>query len=453
MRILSDILLRRWLLVIVVIILTLIPFHATLTVGLAHLFSHYTLFRLWKEGLLVLAVIISLALLVKDRSRASFFFTHPLLRPILLLVAVYGALHVVLGTIAILRGNVTAQALGYGAVSNLRYLMFFVVCLVAGSYYKEWVAMHWKKILLIPAGLVVLFGLLQAFVLPIDFLKHVGYGPETIAPYSTVDEKLEYVRAQSTLRGPNPLGAYLVIVITALVALFFRKRMRSWQLGITIIAALLVLYATYSRSAYIGVVLAIITLVWCMTTSKRMKKIFIIILAVLAIVGAGTIFVLRDNDHVQNALFHTDEHSQSSASSNESRGGVMIDGLRNVAAQPIGRGPGTAGPASVYNDAGSIRISENYFLQIAQEVGIVGLGIFLAICMFVGRALWFVRAWSILPVILLASLVGLSFVNLVSHAWADDTLAYMWWGLAGLTLGATVITDQKKKELHGKKTI
>jgi len=38
---------------------------------------------------------------------------------------------------------------------------------------------------------------------------------------------------------------------------------------------------------------------------------------------------------------------------------------------------------------------------------------------------------------LLASLIGLIFVNLVSHAWADDTLAYVWWGLAGIALSQT----------------
>jgi hypothetical protein len=53
-----------------------------------------------------------------------------------------------------------------------------------------------------------------------------------------------------------------------------------------------------------------------------------------------------------------------------------------------------------------------------------------------------------LPQILLASLAGITFVNLLSHAWTDDTLAYLWWGLAGIAL-APIITSRQK--LYGKK--
>jgi hypothetical protein len=49
--------------------------------------------------------------------------------------------------------------------------------------------------------------------------------------------------------------------------------------------------------------------------------------------------------------------------------------------------------------------------------------------------LWYRRS-EILARFLLASLAGITFVNLLSHAWADDTLAYLWWGLAGLAIAA-----------------
>jgi hypothetical protein len=35
---------------------------------------------------------------------------------------------------------------------------------------------------------------------------------------------------------------------------------------------------------------------------------------------------------------------------------------------------------------------------------------------------------------LLASLIGITLINMFSHAWADDTLSYVWWGLAGVAL-------------------
>jgi hypothetical protein len=43
---------------------------------------------------------------------------------------------------------------------------------------------------------------------------------------------------------------------------------------------------------------------------------------------------------------------------------------------------------------------------------------------------------SRLALVLFASLIGITVVNLLSHAWTDDTLAYVWWGFAGIALAA-----------------
>jgi O-antigen ligase len=114
--------------------------------------------------------------------------------------------------------------------------------------------------------------------------------------------------------------------------------------------------------------------------------------------------------------------------------------------EPLGRGVGTAGPASVYNN-NNVRISENYFLQVAQETGWAGLILFIAINYLIVCELWR-RRNEVLARILLASLAGITFINLLSHAWTDDTLAYLWWGLTGIAL-APIITGGQKA--HGKK--
>jgi len=108
-------------------------------------------------------------------------------------------------------------------------------------------------------------------------------------------------------------------------------------------------------------------------------------------------------------------------------------GLSDVAHHPIGFGPGTAGPASYYNTGHPTRIAENYFVQIGQETGWLGLVLFILINVGVGMLLY-VRRADPLALSLFASLIGLTFINLFSHAWADDTLAYVWWGLAGVAL-------------------
>jgi len=61
------------------------------------------------------------------------------------------------------------------------------------------------------------------------------------------------------------------------------------------------------------------------------------------------------------------------------------------------------------------------------------IGLFMLITVGVGYLLWLRRDHP-LALALFASLVGLTFINLLSHAWADDTLAYIWWGLAGIAM-------------------
>ena len=68
------------------------------------------------------------------------------------------------------------------------------------------------------------------------------------------------------------------------------------------------------------------------------------------------------------------------------------------------------GPASYYND-GQTRIAENYFIQIGQETGWLGLLLFLLINAGVG-ALLYVRRADPLALSLFAALIGLTFINL-----------------------------------------
>ena len=116
--------------------------------------------------------------------------------------------------------------------------------------------------------------------------------------------------------------------------------------------------------------------------------------------------------------------------------------------RPLGAGTGTAGPASVYNDHPA-RIAENYYIQIGQEAGVIGLALFVAINLLVAGRLWH-RRGQLLPDVLLASLIGISLVNLLSHAWTDDTISYVWWGLAGaaLALPATAPPQVSSKAGH-----
>ena len=416
-----------WISGLAMVILMLMPFHAFLTVWLASLFGHYTALRLWKEGLLALSVIGALYLVATDHKIRS----HTLTRRLVWLILAYMLLTVAWGLLALNQHDVSAKALGYGLVINLRFLAFFLVTWAVALRLGR-LRSNWQWLVYWPAVVVVVFGLLQIFVLPNDFLRHFGYGPATIAPYETINNNQHYVRIASTLRGPNPFGAYLVIPISLVSVLLLRAR-RNWRQAVFLAAALVVLFFTFSRSAWAAVALAIVTVLFLSHLSSKTQRLALAAGACLVLLAAGLAIAFRHDSRFQNFVFHTQTHSTVSTTSDQGHLAALKTSLRDLAHHPLGNGPGTAGPASVYNDHHPTRIAENYFIQIGQEVGWLGLFMFLLINAGVGYLL-LVRRDDPLALSLFASLLGLSFIGFFWHVWTDDTLAYVWWGLAGIAM-------------------
>ncbi len=419
-----------WSVGLLAFICVIVPFHAFLTVWAGSTFGHYTAWRLWAELLLLPLFGAALVRLWRDKKLLAAVRVSPLTW----CLAGYVVVQLTVGVWALVTHRVTKTALADGLILNLRLPAFFFVGQVLATR-SSWLQTHWRKVVLVPAAIVVAFGLLQVLVLPVNFLQHFGYGPHAIAPYETVDQKLAYVRAQSTLRGANPLGAYLVIVISAFAVVGFAKR-KLWAkilLSLGFVGSLALLGYTYSRSAYLGALVALVALVWWAIQSARLKRWAMLAGVAILLLGVSSFLLLRHNDRFENTFFHTDQRSQSAESSNQARSSALEDGLRDVLHEPLGEGPGTAGLASAHNTGHSARIAENYYLQIGQESGWLGLALFAAINASVASGLWRRRA-DPLARMLLGSLLGITLINMLSHAWTDDTLAILWWSLAGAAL-------------------
>lgn len=437
----------------VALIIALIPFHAFLTVWGSTLLGHYTLLRLWKELLIIPLGLSALWLAFRDGSLRRQLLGTWLFR----LIIGYFFLFVALGLVALKQHTVNSAALYEGLIEDLRLVVFFFIAWVAASY-SPWLKKHWRPLLLIPAAIVVVFGLLQAFVLPADFLSHFGYSAATIKPFDTVDQNSQFVRVQSTLRGSDPLGAYLVVVLTAVAVFFtplllkyreFKENSRAFiAWGFFGLATLAVLYFTYSRTAYIGALLAVAVVAWRAMSSQKLRRWLFVAVLGACIVFGGAAFALRHNTTFEDTFYHTSQLTKSKQSSDQNHVTALKNGLHDLSRQPFGLGPGSAGPASVHNNHPA-RISENYYIQVGQEAGWLGLVLFLAILGFVGKELWSKRYESDrLAGVMLSSLAGLLIVNMLLPAWTDDTLAYVWWGFAGIAI-ATVI-EHKEKAKAGK---
>jgi hypothetical protein len=421
------------------IIIVLLPFHAFITVWLSSLTGHYTLLRLWKEFLLVPIALGALYLLFADRNLLKKFFNLWLVR----LIFLYMLVLAVSAAAAYHAHSVTAKAMWYGLLVDLRFLVFFLAVLVIAAR-SDFLGRQWRRLLLIPALLVAVFAILQYWILPYDFLKHFGYGDSTIPPYETINHNLHHLRVASTLRGANPLGTYLILPIGALTLAFIKEKRQRFNIGLFGLGLLLALFFSFSRSAWLGALAAAALIIWLSLKSAKARAAVGWAAAGGAVLLIILAFALRNNLTYQNFVFHTDHASKAASSSDQGHSAAFKLAWHDITHQPLGGGVGTAGPQSVYNNKPA-RIAENYYLQMGQEAGIEGLLLFVAICVLVGKMLFDRRAEP-LALVLFASLIGISLVNLLSHAWTDDTLAYIWWGLAGIALSPVILTVRHNRK-------
>lgn len=414
---------------ILLIILGGIVVHAPLTVWLGSLApSHTLLIKSWKELLMLLATGLAIYLVTKKRlwqelGKDKLFW----------LIAGYAGLHVFLLPVFWTGWN---QSLA-GLAIDLRYILYFGLV-----YTLVRIAPHYRRVFIkvgIIGGLIVgIFALLQVFILPKDILAHIGYERnETIAPYLTVDENPDYVRINSTLRGPNPLGAYAVIVISLLTSFWLKgkrkKFTRSTMTTITLlVGSLVALWASYSRSALLALVIAL-SLIFVVTYGRKLRQSQWVVTA--AIVGAllGGLFLAKDTSFVSNVLLHENATTGANISSNEGHIDSLQEGVERLIHQPLGGGIGSTGSASLYGNDGLI--IENQYLFVAHETGWLGLGLFLGIYTMAVTRLWRKKA-DYLALGLVASAIGLFIIGLFLPVWVDDTVSLVWWGLAGAILGA-----------------
>lgn len=414
------------------------PFHGFFTTWAGSLFGSLLLWRAWKELFALVSLVVAVILLVRDRALREWIFTKN--RPLVILIAAFAIWQFV----AVLFGGQNTSATVLGLVIQLRLLVIFALAGIA-AYYINTSQIRFNKLVLIPAGLVVTFGLLQMFVLPYDFMQHFGYIKNvSIPPFFTIDEQLDQIRIASTLRGPNPLGVYLILPITLLIShlTFFIKKTRKQELNsswgqilascVLLLASLTVLFGSHSRGAWLGLVAALG--MWLvLSLPKKVTGIFIAGCVALLVVASVGVYQYSHTDFVQDVVLHDNPEEGGAVSSNQGHLDSLQAGIKNIAERPLlGCGPGCAGPASVHSDGGA-RLSENYFIQTAEESGTVGLLLLMAIFIYVAHLLYQKKNDPFARV-LLASFIGISVASLTAHAWADDTVAYIWWAITGLYL-------------------
>lgn len=404
----------------------LIVLHAPMTVVVGTNFPAIaTAVKAWKEVLLVAAVVL-IAIDVARRGRFRDFLRDRMLQ----LAVGYVLLHFVL--VAIMPGGVSAALAGLA--TDVRFVAYFVAVYV---FLRLYPAYYWRFIAVGIGGAAVVLGFaLLQLVLPKDFLKILGYGENTIMPYLTVDKNPDYVRLNSTLRGPNPLGAYAMMALAGVAAYasYYWRRFRdgrpSLLFELLTVGAVTALWASYSRSALIAAIVAVTVVLLVRFGARLNKRHWLAIGGVLVVLGAAG-YLARHTSFVANVILHDNPSTGASLDSNTAHAASLMDGISRMLRQPLGGGVGSTGSASLFSD--SPLIIENQYLFVAHEAGWLGLLLFAALLTVVFGRLWrFRNDWFGLMVF--ASGLGMLIIGLLLPVWVDDTVAIIWWGCAAIVL-------------------
>lgn len=407
-----------------IFVIAYLPFHGLVNTWLYTNFGYELFFKSWKELLVGLMLAVGLVVALSNKEILKKLSDRLINR----LILAYVSLHLVMALFT----EQTTEALFHGLVVNLRFLAFFLVAQVLVEVLKaKDIQSRANKTLLIVATVVSVIALVQ-LLLPKEFLEWFGYSKETIPPYFTIDRNLDFVRYAATTRGPNVLGAYLILPITMATALFFKKY--DWRKVLQIAVMLGAMFLTFSRSAWLGLIASIGTFKLFFAPEK-VRKIVRRSIPVLIVFGMIFVAVFATSDVIQNTVFHQDPGEGGLVDSTGQHITATKEGVRDVLANPLGSGPGTAGPASLRND-GKAKIAENYFVQVGQEVGILGLVLFVWINVLLGKMLLDNRSKNLMKPVLFTTLIGLTVVSMLLHGWADEEVALTFWGISGLYLSA-----------------
>ena len=397
-------------------------FQAPIAVFADTSFSSFALIiKSWKEILFGVAAII-LIFIIWQKKLQHELYTDKLIW-VCLAVA---ALNVFL--LAILPNDQLSEVAAL--IINLRIYLAFIVCYILVKIYPPA-----KKILL------------QATILPKDILKSLGYSDLTIKPYLTVDQNNNFIRINSTLRGPNPLGAFAVIAINLMVVFWRRYQKISkpcLALGIVVLCgALVALWFSYSRGAWLAMLVSIIIIpLIYQAKNGATNRLLLLIVPIVTVILITIIGLNSKSSFVQNVIFHNNPESSSVIKSNHGHMQSMTDGVSTVVNYPFGFGLGSVGSPSLLS--GSPKIIENQYIYMAIETGVIGLVLQM---MVFGIVLWKLYSHrDNLSIGVLASGIGMAIIGMFLPVWVDDTIGIIWWSLAGLTI-ATNKKKNNKKEL------
>ncbi|HSX34329.1 MAG TPA: O-antigen ligase family protein, partial [Candidatus Saccharimonadales bacterium] len=367
-------------------LLLYMPLHVFLAQSLSLVTGGLEIWKLAKDLVVFASVMFTICLVWRYRKREV-----PEVNLLIGLSLAYLGVHLLLWA---LHMDVYKESALLGITYNCRVFAFLVIGMGAALLWplKQINQVLVFKVVLGVSTLVAAFGVLQYF-LPSDFMTHFGYSPARgVLPAFFIDNRPDFPRIMSTLRDPNSLGAYLILPITLFVGLIPRVATMRRRMVLTgaFVLHLAALFLTFSRGAWIAALLsALVMLVWQYAElAQKFLRRWWPVMAAVFVIGLAGVFVARNTYAFKSVVTHRTGAPQGAEYDSNGFHWVFAKrGLEGIVQAPFGHGPGTAGLASIQNPAGSF-LTENYYIQIGYEVGIIGLALFLLLNVWVYVRLW-----------------------------------------------------------------
>ena len=410
--------------------LAYMPFHIFLAQSLSLSTGGLDVWKVAKDFVTIFLLVFAIVFALYSQKLRD----NKVFRITLILAIVYGLLHFLT---YIFSKQTSLSVAMLAATYNNRLFWYFLIAFVGVRLVKDKnIDVRVIKLILAISTLVCLVGLLQWF-LPKDILTHIGYSIERgVKPNFFINDDINYPRIMSTIRDPNSLGAFLILPTLLLASLYgkVKKERKRLIAGLLLLHAL-ILILTFSRAAWVGIIISGLTLLIISNKKKAsflLKQYWMILVALIILFGVG-LYSQRQSYFVRSVVFRIDDKNKATDPDSDQLHVYFIEkGVNGVIQKPMGYGPGTAGIVSIQNENGGT-LTENYYIQIAHEVGVFGLLIFVMAWGYVIKLL--VQAKSVLGTVLVASACAYAVMAMVMHLWSNEAVAAQWWLLAGAIIG------------------
>lgn len=242
--------------------------------------------------------------------------------------------------------------------------MVFLVA--ATSLKKDRVLKRSLYVLIVSVSLICVNGIIQHFI-GYDLIRH-----RTLTPF-------DYLRRiSSSFVHPNDFGGYLVVMGIFFLAVLMSKGRRLWEraaVSAAFLISMVSLFLTRSRGSWLAFVIALLVLGWI-----KSKKLFAVIV-VLLMIG----FMMLPLT-VKQGIYELGDLSEGTS---WERLMLWKGAVNMIKVHPVlGFGVNTYSrnfPAYKPPEYPDVRYAHNSYLQMASEIGVVGLVLFL---IFLASVFW-----------------------------------------------------------------